>query len=248
MVVLVELRDELTLGGGEGGPSGFLAELALANAVVSGKPIPDGEIDGGGGGVAEVVNLIGSVDGELRRVNAVRVVESEGGHIACASGEDLALRGAESFEGAAQVGVIASGGGFDGGLVRERGELARLGEGVERARVGEEQDAEVEASFFCGEGRVVELALALLGGKVGFDDVGVGDFAAILKLVGEVDEGVGFVEGALGDVDFADCGEGREIRGDDAGDQIAAGAFEVGGGARSFLCKRPVSSLARERR
>jgi len=46
VVVLVELRDELALGGGESGLGGFLVELALANAVVGGEPVPDGEIDG----------------------------------------------------------------------------------------------------------------------------------------------------------------------------------------------------------
>jgi len=81
--------------------------------------------------------------------------------------------------------------------------LVRLGQRIGRARIGEEQDAEVEASFFGGESRVVELALALLGGEIGFDDVGVGDFASILQLVGEVDESSGFVEGALRNVDFA---------------------------------------------
>ena len=51
--------------------------------------------------------------------------------------------------------------------------------------------------------------------------------------MGEVDEGSGFVEGALRNVDFAGLGEDGEIRGDDAGDQIAAGALEVGGGLGS---------------
>jgi len=58
-------------------------------------------------------------DSELRRVDAVGVVESEGGQVARARGENIALGGAESFEGAAEVGVVAGGGGFDAGLVGE---------------------------------------------------------------------------------------------------------------------------------
>ena len=72
----------------------------------------------------------------------------------------------EGFEGAAEVGIVAGGGGLDGGLVGERGGLVWLGEGVGRARIGKEEDAEVEASFFGGEGSVLEFALALLEGEV----------------------------------------------------------------------------------
>jgi hypothetical protein len=112
------------------------------------------------------------------------------------------------------------------------GERIRLGQGIGRARIGEQEDAEVEASFFRGERGVVEFAPALLGGEIGFDDVGVGYFAAGLEFLREVVEGLRFVQGATGDFDFVSGGEDVEVQGNGAGDQIAARAFKVGGGLR----------------
>ena len=77
VVELFELGDELALRGGEGGLRGFLAELGLADAVLRREPVPQGEVDRGGGGVAEVVNAVRSADSELRGVDAVGVVEAE---------------------------------------------------------------------------------------------------------------------------------------------------------------------------
>ena len=53
-IELFELRDELALGGGEGGARLIAVDLALANAVAGGEPVPEREIHRSAGGVAEV--------------------------------------------------------------------------------------------------------------------------------------------------------------------------------------------------
>ena len=226
VVVLVELRDELALGVGEGGLGGLLVQLALTDAVVSGEPIPEGEVDGGGGGVAEVANAVGAVDGELRRVDAVGVVEAEGGKVRGAGGEYFAVGGVEGFEGAAEIGVVASGGGFDAGLVWERfGGLGLIGEGVRRAWIGEEEDAEVEAGLDVykrqGEGEGAEVV-----GGVGHED-GVGGGFEHGDVVPVVADGHD-----LGGGDVAGGGEGEDggalgaVGGEDVEDrEVAVGVF-----------------------
>ena len=66
----------------------------------------------------------------------------------------------------------------------------------------------------------------MLLAELGFEDVGVGGFTGGFALLGDVDEAVGFIEGALGYGDFALARGGTVVEVDDGEDEAAAGDFE----------------------
>ena len=64
--------------------------------------------------------------------------------------------------------------------------------------IGKDQDAQSDSGFFDGELRVLQIALALLLGDLGFDDIGVRDFAALFLLLRDIEELLGFAQAGLG--------------------------------------------------
>ena len=57
--------------------------------VLGGKPVPDGNVERNAGRVAEVANVVGTVDGELRCVDSVGVIETEIGEVGGAGSEGV---------------------------------------------------------------------------------------------------------------------------------------------------------------
>ena len=64
-VVLIQIGDQFTLRVVEGRARRVAVELALAYAVVGGKPVPEGNVQRGAGGVAKVVVAQDVVEPEL---------------------------------------------------------------------------------------------------------------------------------------------------------------------------------------
>ena len=229
-VVLVELGDEAALGGGEVDACGVADDLCLTDLVLGGEPVPDGDVEGGSGGVAEVAVAVGTVDGELCGVNTVGEVEAEVGEVGLLGGGDVEVADAEGGGGALELGVELGGSEFDLVAGGERRGDGGDGEGEGRARVREEEDAEFEVGLLDLESGVGEIALSLLLLELGFDYVGVGAFAGGLTLLGEGGEGGRFGGSALGYGELVVSGEGAVVEADDGGDEAAAGEFQLSGG------------------
>ena len=67
----------MALGGREGDASGVAEDLALANSVLGGEPVPDGDVECCTCGVAVIKSSIGTTFGKLRRIDPIGVVENE---------------------------------------------------------------------------------------------------------------------------------------------------------------------------
>ena len=103
--------------------------------------------------------------------------------------------------------------------------------GVEGARdPGRAGRARSRRDFWACEGCVGQVAVALLLLELGLDDVGMGDLAGGLALLGESGEAGGFVSGALRYSEFAVSREGAVEEADHGGGEAAAGDLELCGG------------------
>jgi hypothetical protein len=136
----------------------------------------------------------------------------------------------EGGQGAFEFGIAAGCGGFEVFAGGEGRGSRGINERVGCARIGEEEDGELEAGLLLLEPGVGEVAVTLLLLQVGFDYIGVGCFAGVFALLGELGEAGGFVGGALSCGEFMVCGEGAVIEADYGGDEAATGDFEFGGG------------------
>ena len=65
------------------------ADLALLDLVLRGEPVPHRNIERDAGRVAKVAHAVGTVDGELRRIDAVGVVQAQRRQIGGARGEHV---------------------------------------------------------------------------------------------------------------------------------------------------------------
>ena len=84
------MGDQPALGRGERGVCGIAQDLALANTVLGGEPVPHRDIERGAGRVAKILYTIAAIDRELHRIDAVGEVESKIGKISGAGGGYIA--------------------------------------------------------------------------------------------------------------------------------------------------------------
>ena len=119
--------------------------------------------------------------------------------------------------------------GVDGGAIGQNRWCGGLGlEG--RAWIGEEQHAEFEVSFGCGELRVLDIADALLLRELGLDDVSVGGLAGLLALLGEGEETVGIIGRLLDHCELGICRGNTVVERNHGGEQAAASDLGSSGG------------------
>src|SRR5579862_1093535 len=215
------------------------------NAAAGGAPVPNGKIErseGGGTEIADLLTVDDGVCGELRGVNAVEVVEGERREIFSAGSGEAAAGEVKRFESGAEVGIVARGEMLDLVESGERcGGSEVFGEDVVVLKIGKDENREVEARVEERELRFLKLAAAILGLQFGLDGVGVGDFATVLKLLGELKKAVTFGGGALRGFQFVLRGENGEVALHDGDDQAARGDFGFGAsdgrGSRNFAIR-----------
>src|SRR6185437_5278123 len=70
-VELIELRDELALGGAQREAGGLLKDLALLDLMLGREPVPHWNIERGTCRVAEIVEAFGCLRCKLGRIDAV---------------------------------------------------------------------------------------------------------------------------------------------------------------------------------
>src|SRR5205814_1349669 len=87
-------------------------------------------------------------------------------------------------EGTAQLGIVLAGCLLNVGAGCEWSRFPG-GDGVRGARIGEEEDAELETRFFGGQSRIGKFALALLQLQLCLYHIGMGGFALLFTLVGK---------------------------------------------------------------
>ena len=121
---------------------------------------------------------------ELRGVDAVGVVEGEIGQVSQAGGGDVQVGQMRAGQRACQFRIVPGQRGLHIGARGHRGRIGH-GERVGRARIGKEQHGKVEAGAVCLQARIRQVAVALLLLKLCLDDIGVGDLADRLALLGE---------------------------------------------------------------
>ena len=106
-VGFVELRDKVALSRSEGYFGRVVLDFALLDFMLGGQPIPDRNINGYGGGVAQVTGPNstcghGAIGCEFVGVDAIGVVQPEGGKISAACCEHVGFadlkRGQRTFQ------------------------------------------------------------------------------------------------------------------------------------------------------
>ena len=80
------------------------------------------------------------------------------------------------------------------------------------AEIREQENRKPDARLFGGEARVLEISLALLQLNLGFEDIGMRGFPALLQLFGDAEEFLRFAESLLGVGNLA-AGHGHGVIG-----------------------------------
>ena len=174
----------------------------LLDLVLRREPVPHRNIERSAGRVAEIADALRALRGELRRVDAVGVVERKIGQVGGARRGHSKIALVQRCQRALQLRIVLRRGSLDIGARGQRRRRCRGRQRIRRTRIGEEQHAEIEARFLRLHDGVGQIALALLLLKLRLHHVGVGGFAGGLALLGQRDEAVGFAGSALGDGNF----------------------------------------------